>query len=74
MRISEIGDQLQGLGEILFDNEMTIVILNALPEEWSNFNSIIYRKKEATPFQDLWSLWKIEETIPKEKTDVGSSD
>ena len=56
------------------DKEMTTVVLNALLEEWGNFTSIIYGKKEATPFQDLWSLCKIEETRLKAKIDVGSSE
>jgi len=34
----------------MFDEEMNRVVLNALPEEWSNFTSSIYGKKEATPF------------------------
>ena len=38
------------------DREMTIVVLNALPEEWGNFTSNVYGKKEATPFNELWSL------------------
>lgn len=50
MRISEIRDQLQDLGEIMSNKEMTIVVLNALLEEWGNFISSIYGKKEATPF------------------------
>ena len=50
MRISEIRDQLQDLGEIIFDKEMTTVVLNALPQEWGIFTSRIYGKKEATPF------------------------
>lgn len=74
MRISEIRDQLQDLGEVMSDREMTTVVLNALPEEWGNFTSSIYRKKEATPLQDLWSLCKIEETRLKEKIDVGSNE
>ena len=51
-----------------------MVVLNALPKEWGNFNSSIYGKKEATPFQDLWSLCKIEETRLKAKYDVGTSE
>ena len=54
--------------------EMTTVVLNALPEEWGNFTSSIYGKKEATPFQDLWSLHKIEESRLKAKSDVGASE
>ena len=50
MRVSKIQYQLQELGKIIFDKEMTIVVLNALPNEWGNFISSIYGKKEATPF------------------------
>ena len=74
MRISEIKDQLQDLGEVMFDREMATVLLNALPEEWGNFTSSIYGKKEATPFQDLWSLCKIEESRLKAKSDVGAGE
>ena len=56
------------------NKEMTTVVLNALPEEWGNFTSNIYGKKEAIPFKDLWSLCKIEETRLKAKIDVGSSE
>ena len=74
MRVLEIRDQLQELGEIMSDKEMTTIVLNALPEEWGNFTSRIYGKKEATPFNELQSLCKIEETWLKEKIDVGSSE
>ena len=66
MRVSQIRDQLQELGEIMSDKEMTTVVLNALPDEWGNFISSIYGKMEATPFNELWSLCKIEETRLKE--------
>ena len=56
------------------DKEMTTIVLNALAEEWGNFTSSIYGKKEATPFQDLWSLCKIEETKLKANTNVGSNE
>ena len=55
MRISEIRDQLQDLCEIMFDKEMTIIVINALGEECANFTDI-YGKKGATRFQDIWSL------------------
>ena len=58
----------------LSDCEMTIVVLNALPEEWGNFTSSLYGKKEITPFQSLWSLCKIEETRLKAKVDTISSE
>jgi len=49
MRISRIWDQLQDLGEVMSNREMTTIVLNALPEEWGNFTSSIYGKKETTP-------------------------
>jgi hypothetical protein len=52
MRISEIRDQLQGLGKLMSDKEMTTIVLNTLLEEWGNFTSSIYGKKEATPFNE----------------------
>ena len=45
MRISKRRDQLQELGEVMSDTEMTTVVLNALPEEWGNFTSSLYGKK-----------------------------
>ena len=74
MRISEIRDQLQELREVMFDREMTTVVMNAPLEEWGNFTSSLYGKKETTPFQDLWSLCKIEETRLKAKVDVGPNE
>lgn len=67
-------DQLQELGEVMFDREMTTVVLNALPEEWVNFTSSIYAKKEATTLSEMWSLCRIEETRLKAKEDVGSKE
>jgi len=40
MRISEIRDQLQELGDIMFDKEMTTIVLNALLEERGKFTSL----------------------------------
>lgn len=74
MRVSQIRDQLQELGEIMSDKEMTIVVLIALLEEWGNLVSSIYGNKEATPFSELWSLCKIEETRLKAKSDVGLNE
>ena len=56
------------------DSEMTTVVLNALLEEWGNFTSSIYGKNESTPFQDLWSLCKIEESRLKAKPYVGTCE
>jgi len=37
MKIFEMMDQVQELGEVMPDREMTTVVLNALPEAWGNF-------------------------------------
>ena len=58
----------------MYDSDITTMVLNALPEEWGNFTSSIYGKKKAIPFQDLWSLCKIEETRLKAKVDTGLSE
>ena len=71
MKIYEMRYQLQELGEVMYDREMTTIVLNALPENWGNFTSRIYAKNEATPISEMWSLCKIEETILKAKEDVG---
>jgi len=74
MNISEMRDQLQELGEVMSNREMTTVVLNTLLEDWGKFTSRIYAKKEATPLSEMWSLWKIKETRLKEKEDVGSKE
>src|ERR1700733_10288546 len=53
MNISEMRDQLQELGEVMSDREMTIVVLNTLPEECGNFTSSIYAKKQATTLSEI---------------------
>ena len=56
MKISKMRDQLQELGEVMSDNEMKTVVLNALPKDWGNFTSSIYANKEATKLSEMWSL------------------
>jgi len=53
---------------------MTIVVLNALCEDWGNFTSTIYAKKEATTLSEMWPLCKTKEIILKAKEDVGSKE
>lgn len=61
MKISEMRDQLQELGEVMSDKEMTKIVLNALLEDWGNLTSSICSKKEATPLSEMWYLCKIKE-------------
>jgi len=53
---------------------MTTVVINSLPEWWGNFTSSNYGKKEEKPFQDIWSLFKIEETRLKAKIGTRSNE
>ena len=59
MRVSQIRDQLQELGEVMFDREMTTIVLNAMSNECGKFVSNMYGKKETIPFNDLQSLSQI---------------
>ena len=74
MKISEVRDQLQELGEIMFERERTIIVLNALPKDWGNSKSSIYAKKEATTLNEKWYLCKTKETRLEAKEDVGSKE
>lgn len=53
MRAISFKDQLQKLGEIIPDKEMTTIVLNALLEELENFTSNIYGNKKTTPFNEI---------------------
>ena len=56
------------------DREMTTIVLNALPDEWGNFVSSIYGKKEFALFSELCSLCKIELTRLNAKREVASNE
>jgi len=46
MRVSQIRDQIQEVGEIMYDKEMTTIVLNVLPNEWGKFVSSIYGRRK----------------------------
>lgn len=52
------------------DQKMTTIVLNALPEEWRNFTTIIWAKKEASSLNDLWAICKVEEARLKAREDI----
>lgn len=52
------------------DQEMTIIVLNALPKEWGNFTTSIWAKKEASSLNDLWAICKVEEARLKAEEDI----
>jgi len=54
MKIPQIRDRLQGLGEVVSNSEMTTCVLNALPPDWSSFETNVYSRHDTTPFDELW--------------------
>ena len=67
---SQIKGQLQDQGEMVSNNEMISVILNALIDEQRNLMST--REEEVIPFIKLWSLCKVEEDGMKKESDKRS--
>lgn len=53
MKISQIGDYLKGLEEVVTGFEMTICVLNSLPPNWSSFVTNIYTKKDTALFDEF---------------------
>lgn len=70
LKVSQLNYQLQGLGEVVSDFELTTCILNALPLEWSSFVTSIYSRKNTPNFDELWSLCILGETRLKAKDDT----
>lgn len=71
INFSQLRDHLQGHGETIFYSKWPRV-LNSLPQEWSNFATSIYSKKDSNPFDELWAQCILEETGIKAKDDIGS--
>lgn len=69
-KASQIKGQLQDLGEMVFDNKIISVIINALIDEQGNLIST--REEEAIPFIKLWSLCKAEEDMLKNESNKRS--
>ena len=68
MKISEMRHQLEELGEVMSDRDMTTIVLNTLPKEWGNFTSSIYAKKEATNLLIVLDLPTCQGDIPGKKS------
>ena len=71
MRVSQLRDHLQGLGETITYSNVTICVLNGLPLEWSSFATSIYSRKDSTHFDELWDQFILEESRIKVKYDIG---
>lgn len=74
MKISQLRDQLQRLGEVIFDSQITTCVLNALPSEWRSFATSLYSRKDTTPFDEIWVQCILEETRNKAKDDTKSNE
>jgi hypothetical protein len=62
MKISEIRDQLGAIGEIIIDNYIFMITLNALPRHWEPFIQSINRREYLPQFDHLWANCTQEET------------
>lgn len=74
LKVSQLRDQLQGLGEVVSNYELITRILNALPLEWSSFVTSIYSRIDTPNFDKIWSLCMIKEAILKEKDDTDPNE
>lgn len=70
MKISKLKDQIQGLGEVVFDSKLNTFIFNALHPIWSIFVTNIYSRKGTSTFNELRALCVLEKTILKYKYDT----
>jgi hypothetical protein len=51
MKIPEIGDQLDAIGETISDRELVLTTLNALPKHWEPFLQSISSRAELPTFE-----------------------
>ena len=55
MKISEIKEQLEAIGEIMSDRELVLSTLNNLPKHWEPFLQSISGRESLPTFDRLWT-------------------
>jgi hypothetical protein len=55
VRISQLRDQLQAIGEIISEKELVNIVLNSLPKTWDAFAASMNTRKEYPTFEELWT-------------------
>jgi hypothetical protein len=54
MKLSEIKEQLETIGEIMSDRELVLTTLNNLPKSWEPFHQSISGREDLPTFDHLW--------------------
>lgn len=74
LRISQIRDEIQAIGENSSENELVTTTPNALPRSWDTFTTCISSWKEAPSFEQLWNSCAQEESrlISRDKKEESS--
>jgi hypothetical protein len=67
VRISQIRDQLQDIGETISEKELVNIVLNGLPKTWDAFAASMNTRKEYLTFEELWTCCAQEESRINEK-------
>jgi hypothetical protein len=62
VRISQLGDQLQAIEEIISEKELVNIVLNGLPKTWDAFAASMNTRKEYPTFEELWTCCAQEES------------
>jgi hypothetical protein len=55
MKISEIKEQIEAIGEIMCDRELVLYTLNNLPKHWEPFLQSISGRESLPTFEQLWT-------------------
>jgi putative lipoic acid-binding regulatory protein len=55
VRISQLRDQLQAIGETISEKELVNIVLNGLPKMWDAFVASMNTRKEYPTFEELWT-------------------
>jgi putative lipoic acid-binding regulatory protein len=62
VRISQLRDQLQAIGETISEKELVNIVLNGLPKTWDAFAASMNTRKEYPTFEELWTCCGQEES------------
>ena len=67
VRISQLGDQVQAIEEIISEKELINIVLNGLPKTCDAFATSTNTRKEYPTFEELWTCCAQEESRISEK-------
>jgi hypothetical protein len=60
--ISQSGDQLKAIEEIILEKELVNIVLNGLPKTWDAFSASMNTRKEYPTFEEIWTCCAQEES------------